>query len=65
MGVRGSENKKQKETTETNNQKDERNDKTKNTHIREKSSKTIGERRNQEKQDLQHVQKERVKHREK
>ena len=35
MGVRGSENKKQKETTETNNQKVERNDKSKNTQIRD------------------------------
>ena len=34
-GLRGSENKKQKETTETNNQKDKRNDKSKNTQIRE------------------------------
>ena len=41
MGVRGIENKKQKETTETNNQKDERNDKSKNTQIRDQVQKQL------------------------
>ena len=40
MGVRGSENKKQKETTETNNQKDKRNDKFKNNWRKKKPRKT-------------------------